>query len=73
MPVSIFASYQADTIREEHMLQIESSQSQYFSIAIDETTDITTIKQMIVYIKYLDTSASPYKVNTKFLGIVPVR
>lgn len=39
-----------------------------FSVMIDETTDIRTTSQMVVYVKYI-LNAAP---TTRFLGIVEV-
>ena len=44
--------------------------SPVFSVLIDETMDIRTTEQMIIYVKYV--SSSPHEVTTKFVGIVPV-
>ena len=54
------------------------SQSPYFGIMVDETTDISTTTQLIIYIKYLtksinnnfDESDEEYEAKIEYLDIV---
>lgn len=43
--------------------------AQCYSIMIDETTDVTTKEQMIIYGKYM----AERQIKTSFLGIIEVR
>ena len=63
-----------NTVFESIKQEIEDSP--YISVLIDETQDITTIEQLIIYIKYLrlpeSDSRSDPEIKTTFAGIVPV-
>ena len=48
----------------------EMQKSGMYSIMIDETTDITTTKQMVVYAKYFNSKSGMEE--TAFLGILPL-
>ena len=53
------------------MVLSEVSASPCFAVMIDETMDITTKEQMVVYVKFM-TTEKPAKLQTEFLGIVEV-
>ena len=63
-----------NTVFESIKQEIEDSP--YISVLINETQDITTIEQLIIYIKYLrlpeSDSRSDPEIKTTFAGIVPV-
>ena len=46
------------------------NESEYFSVLVDESTDITAYEQMVLYVKYLDQDFQP---KTSFIGTVKVR
>lgn len=50
----------------------EVKESQCYSLMIDETMDITTKEQMIIYIKYMCVSGDQAELKTRFLGILEV-
>lgn len=51
----------------------EVNESPVFSILIDETMDIVTTEQMIVYIKYIvPVPQSEPAIKTRFLGMIQV-
>ncbi|XP_078581210.1 zinc finger protein 862-like [Branchiostoma floridae x Branchiostoma japonicum] len=73
------ASYTSDEIMSE-MVKVLSDvprkeilncirNSPYFSLMIDETTDVAVTKQLIIYARYL---TEKHKVKTSFLGIVAI-
>ena len=46
------------------------NKSEYFSVLVNESTDITAHEQMELYVKYLD---QDFQTKTSFIGIVMVR
>ena len=57
-----------NTVKEKIISDI--NKSEYFSVFVDESTEITAYEQMVLYVKYLDQDFQP---NTNFIGIVKVR
>ena len=57
-----------NTVKEKIISDI--NKSEYFSVLVDESTEITAYEQMVLYAKYLDQDFQP---NTNFIGIVKVR
>jgi hypothetical protein len=51
------------------MVIAELKECKYFSIMLDETTDNTTTKQLIIYVRYCSNGSA----LTKFLAIIPLK
>ena len=60
--------YTGDTVLDG--VRTEMLSSRVYSVMIDETTELRTTSQMIVYIKYI--AAASTAETTRFLAIVPV-
>ena len=57
-----------NTVKEKIISDI--NKSEYFSVLVDESTDITAHEQMVLYVKYID---QDFQTKTSFIGIVMVR
>ncbi|KAH3696443.1 uncharacterized protein LOC127861738 [Dreissena polymorpha] len=54
-------------VRSDHLEKKKASP--YFTILVDETTDIATVSEMIVYIRFLEDGMS----RTVFLSVLPLK
>ena len=55
-----------DVISAEQIKRIKDSE--LYSIIVDESTDINTIKEMMIYIKYYD--GKEFKIKTEFFKLI---
>ena len=46
-------------------------ESKFFSLIFDESTDMTSHKDLIIYIKYFD--HSEFKIRTEFFKLIPLQ
>lgn len=61
-----------NAVRDSVVADVIASPS--FAVLIDETTDITVMQQLILYIKYLKRKEDgKFCLQTDFLGIIQVR
>ena len=60
-----FLRVMGDQVRENQLTELH--QSEYYSLMIDKSTDISVIKELVIYARYLSASA---EVKNIFLSIV---
>ena len=68
--IAEFLSLIGSSIRKTTQHELESSP--YIGLLIDETTDLSTTKQLIVYAKYLCTTSGPQSKDGTKLGRISV-